>query len=270
MKRLKKLAGIFLIFSMIVGVSCTAAAAVKLDQKKITTGVGETERLWLNGASDNVKWSSSNPKVAKIVRPNGNTTEITAKKAGTAVIRARYNKKTYSCKIVCKKIALNASSVTLKKGKSKTLKLKYAKLTKSHMITWRTDNTSVLSITATSGNKVTVRARGAGKAKLTATYRGKKYKCVFTVPGSSGSGSSESGATSTSLLSVSSATVKLSVGSSKTVDIQYKALGDLSYRYPDASKLSASMGSWNQSKEAFPLTITGKSAGETTITIKKA
>ena len=271
MKRMKKLTGLLIMTAIVLGMSISALAAPKLDRKKVVTGVGEVERLWLEGASGTVKWKSKNPKVAKIVNPNGNTTEVAAKKAGTTYITATCNKKTYVCKFTCKKISLSATKATLKKGKTKTLRLNYAKLTKGRVLTWTISNTCVLSIQKTVGNKMTVKAVGAGKATVTAKYRKKTYKCVITVKDSSGSGGSSSNNSGT-LLSVSAATVNLSVGSSKTVNIYYKggSNGTVSYSYPDSSLVSASFGEWNQAGDTVPLTITGKSAGTTTVTISES
>lgn len=57
----------------------------------------ETFQLKLSGTgAKSITWSSSNPKVAKV---SGNG-KVTAKKAGTAIIKAVAGKRTYSCKII--------------------------------------------------------------------------------------------------------------------------------------------------------------------------
>ena len=91
---------IALAFSMVV--TCTVQAKVKtpsLNKKKVTIAAGKKYRLKVkNKGTKKVKWSSSNKKVATV--KNG---LITAKKVGTAKIRAKVAKKTLTCTVVVKK-----------------------------------------------------------------------------------------------------------------------------------------------------------------------
>lgn len=73
---------------------------------------------------------------------------------------------------------LSASSVSLKTGETKKIRLKNT--TESKKITWSTSKKKVASIKA-SGAKVTITAKKAGTAAVTASYCGKKYKCTVTV-----------------------------------------------------------------------------------------
>jgi len=80
----------------------------KVTVKKIchttkTLAKGETHTLGLKNVKGTVKWSTSNKKVASIKKVSNKKCKVTAKKAGTATIKAKVNGKTYKCKItVCK------------------------------------------------------------------------------------------------------------------------------------------------------------------------
>ncbi len=80
----------------------------KVTVKKIchttkTLAKGATHTLGLKNVKGTVKWSTSNKKVASIKKVSNKKCKVTAKKAGTATIKAKVNGKTYKCKItVCK------------------------------------------------------------------------------------------------------------------------------------------------------------------------
>lgn len=71
------------------------------------------------------------------------------------------------------KVKLNKTSATLLVGKSTTLKLSGAKASK---VKWTSSKKSVATVKAGK-----VKAKKAGKTTITATYKGKKYKCKITV-----------------------------------------------------------------------------------------
>ncbi|MBR4344715.1 MAG: extracellular solute-binding protein [Lachnospiraceae bacterium] len=71
------------------------AASPKLNKTSCSLDVGEKVKLKLKNAKGTVKWSSSNKKVAT-VNKNG---RVTARKVGSAIIKAKYKNKTYECKI---------------------------------------------------------------------------------------------------------------------------------------------------------------------------
>ena len=83
----------------------------------------------------------------------------------------------FNVQAASKKIALNKTKVTLTVGKSTTLKLKNAKASK---VKWSSSNKYVASVKK-SGSKVVVKALTGGNATITATYKGKKYKCKVLV-----------------------------------------------------------------------------------------
>lgn len=74
------------------------------------------------------------------------------------------------------KIKLSETKKTMTIGDTTTLKLKNAGKVK-----WSTNNKSVVSITQKKNNKVTLKAKKAGKAVITGTYKKKTYRCAITV-----------------------------------------------------------------------------------------
>ena len=71
---------------------------------------------------------------------------------------------------------LTTKSKTVTVGSTLTVTLKNAGKTK-----WKTSNKKVLAITKCKKNKVTIKAKSAGKATITAKYKNKKYKIVIKV-----------------------------------------------------------------------------------------
>lgn len=82
----------------ITAASVQETAPIQLTKNSLTLRSGQTKKIKLTGApAKKVKWSSSNKKVATV--SNG---RITARKAGKAVITARYKGKKYKCSITVK------------------------------------------------------------------------------------------------------------------------------------------------------------------------
>lgn len=96
----RKSFAILLAFSLLT--SCLLEAKGKtpvLNKKSIRIALGKKYRLKVkNAAGKKVKWSSSNKKIVTV--KNG---RITAKKVGSAKIRAKVAKKTLVCKVIVKK-----------------------------------------------------------------------------------------------------------------------------------------------------------------------
>ena len=86
---------IILVLSLVLPSFAVQAATPKLNKTKCTLEVGKKQKLKLKNVSGTVTWSSSNSKVAKVSKKG----VVTAKKPGTAVITAKYNKKSYTCKV---------------------------------------------------------------------------------------------------------------------------------------------------------------------------
>lgn len=180
-KQLKKILVMFLAVILITGMLPMQgeAAAVKLNKTKMTIYVGSSKTLKVKGTSEKVKWSSNKKSVATVNQSG----KVTAKKAGTATITAKVNKKTYQCKVTVKNPYLNSKSLTLSKGKTYQLKI-----TGTSAVSWSSNDESVASVS--SKGKVT--AKSAGKATITCKGKnGKKYKCKVTVEESSSSALTE-------------------------------------------------------------------------------
>ncbi len=118
MTKIKKLTSILLavimVFSIftIVPIKVTvksAPASVKTNPTSLTLGKGETYTIsestnsgsYANAA--NLKWSSSNSRVATVTKGSANKAVIKAKSKGTAYIKIKlYNGKTAQCKVTVK------------------------------------------------------------------------------------------------------------------------------------------------------------------------
>lgn len=160
--------------SLLVGLFSPAAvitadaASPKLSKTKITLNVGKKKTLKVKNASGKVKWSSSNKKVAAVSGKG----QITAKKAGTAKITAKVDKKKLICKITVKG-GLNYKSAGLEAKETLTLKLSGVK----GKIKWSSSNKKVASVS----KKGKVTAKKNGKATIKAKAGKKTYSCKITV-----------------------------------------------------------------------------------------
>lgn len=87
---------VLVLFSLVAPNQALAAAKLKLSKAKATMEVDSTLTLKLGDiAAKDVKWSSSARKVATVSAKG----TITAKSEGTATIKAKYDDKTYTCKV---------------------------------------------------------------------------------------------------------------------------------------------------------------------------
>lgn len=180
MKRKKylKLLSLLIIVSLVVNISTAsqAKATVKLSKTKLTLTIGQVGSLTLKNATAKVKWSSSNKTVATV----NSIGDVTAKKAGTAKIKAKSGKKTYTCTVTVPKQYLSKTAMTLNAGSSKTLKV-YGISSKDDVF-WSSDDESI----ATVSSKGKVTALESGKTIIRAILNsgvGKTYKCEVLVYG---------------------------------------------------------------------------------------
>ena len=100
-------------------VQADAKPKVKLSKTKVTLTVGKKYKLKLKNVKKNakIKWSTSNKKVATVSKGT-----IKAKKAGKAVISAKYGKKKYTCKVTVQdgKIVVNKNQTQNTNSKQET------------------------------------------------------------------------------------------------------------------------------------------------------
>ena len=74
-------------------------------------------------------------------------------------------------------VKLNKKKIILKIKKQATLSLKNA----TSKVKWKNTNKKVISFKKKGKNKIKLKALRAGKATITAIYKGKKYKCKVTI-----------------------------------------------------------------------------------------
>lgn len=141
----------------------------KLNKSAVTLLKGKSTTLSVSKKSGTVRWSSQNAKIA-VVNGSG---KVTAKKYGTAYIKATVNGVTKQCKVKVVDPKLNKSKLTLKRKKKYTLKVKQG----SGKITWKSSKKTV--VTVNSKGKVTAKKKGT--AYIYATINGKKLKCKVKV-----------------------------------------------------------------------------------------
>ena len=80
-------------------------------------------------------------------------------------------------KLICKELSQTVPSKrTMTEGRNYTIRLKKAK-----NVRWKSSDTSVVKVKKKSGTKAVIQAKKKGKATVTASYKGKKYRCKVTV-----------------------------------------------------------------------------------------
>ena len=146
-----------------------AHAAPKISAKAKTLAAGKSFTLKVKGAKGKIKWSSTNRKVATVSSKG----KVKAKKMGTATVKAKVGKRTYTCKVRVNP-RISVSRKTVAAGKSFTLKLAGA----SGKVKWSSSNKRVAAVSS----KGKVRAKKAGTATVTAKIGGKRVaSCKVTV-----------------------------------------------------------------------------------------
>ena len=101
MKRVKKIVSIMLALVMVItlmipAMPVQAAKKIQLNKTEVELSVGGKVSLKLkNATAADVVWSTSNKSVATVSSKG----KVTAKKAGSVTITAKYDGKKYKCKI---------------------------------------------------------------------------------------------------------------------------------------------------------------------------
>ena len=92
---------LFFLFSCVPCIGADASGGIKLNRTKVELGKGEELVLKLKGVASKtkVKWSVGKKSIASIKNSGKARCRIIAKKAGTTYVRARYNGKTYRCRV---------------------------------------------------------------------------------------------------------------------------------------------------------------------------
>lgn len=172
MKQLKKmLTALCLILSMAVTSPIVAPQTVATVEAKAaakTVNAGKKIKVSLLKGYSNVKYASSNKKVATVDQ-KGNVKGV---KAGTVTITAKSGRKSASCKVVVSAV-LNKTEAEVAADKKIVLKLVGAPA----KVAWSTSNKKIATVNA-KGQVTGVRP---GKVTITAKCAKKTYKCAVTV-----------------------------------------------------------------------------------------
>lgn len=259
----------------------SAPQSVKLNIASRTMGVGESYTMVENTNSGsyanaaNLKWSSSNSKVATITKiQTTNKATLTANAPGTAVITIKtYNGKTDTATITVKKaptkVTLNATSVTLGVGEEFDFNSSVGKDEGAGVISYSSGNSGVVSVKSSGGLAKGVKT---GSATVTAkAYNGVTAKAKVTVKAAPGSVK----------LSIPNTTV--GVGETMTISENtpsgtYANAGNLKWSSSDNNVVTVKQGSGNKAELTAVGIGTAKVSiklynGKTntaTITVKKA
>ena len=220
-----------------------------------TTGKTTTAQLKAKvvGNSKTVTYTSNKKSVATVDK----TGKITAVAAGTAIITAKANGVTATCKVTVKKpsLKLNKTKLTLYTAGTKTEKLT-AKVAngESKKVIYKSSKSTVAKIDQT--GKIT--ALKAGTATITAKANGVTVKCTVTVKAPT--------------LTVSKSKITVKVG--KTVSLGAKATPAKTISYASSKKQCATVTSTGKVKGVKPGTsiITVRCNGITkkvTVVVKK-
>lgn len=126
------------------------AQAASINKKSLSMTAKQTYSLAVKGTKKAVKWTSSKKSVAKVTKKG----VVTAKKAGTATIKAKVGKKTYQCTVtvLSKKAAQKKANALYKKQLAKkSVTLNGTKYTTSELyfalVDWNKDGVKDLLLT---------------------------------------------------------------------------------------------------------------------------
>lgn len=120
-----------------------------LSKMSLTMYVGDTYDLELMNNSKSVKWSTSSKSKASIKKLSKNKVRITAKKKGTAKIKAKVGSKTYTCvvkvqdRIKTKSINLTYKGSLVEGNKVQVISSISPSNATNKSVTWSSSNTSI-------------------------------------------------------------------------------------------------------------------------------
>lgn len=143
----------------------------QLSSSVITLNAGESAPLTLKNPKKKIAWFSADPAIAYT-----DGTKVYGKAAGSTVITAKCNGKSYPCNITVlpkqDKAYLSATSLTIKYGDKAALTLQNA--TKN--VAWFSGNTKIAYV-----ENGYVLAKSVGQTTVTAKCDGQSYVCRITV-----------------------------------------------------------------------------------------
>jgi hypothetical protein len=141
----------------------------ELPAKGVSMNIGQSFKIKTGTLVGKRKFSSTNKKVVSVSKKG----KVVAKKSGKAKIKVKVGVLNFVCKIKVRTPKISKKKLTLKVKQKKKLKVKnYNKKVK-----WKSSNKKI----ATVNSKGLVKAIKRGKATITASIKGKKFKCKLTV-----------------------------------------------------------------------------------------
>jgi len=160
---------------LITGMAFRAdAAAVSLSRSSRTMQKGASFTLKLNNvrtrAASQVKWTSSNKKVASVTA-DGNTATVTANRRGTCTVSAVFRGKTYTCQITVIRRQVNNGTVSAVRHHNFRLKVS------GKVTSWTTSNANVATVTAAG----LVKPVAKGTVTICALTYNYRYRWTVTV-----------------------------------------------------------------------------------------
>ncbi len=126
-----------------------------------TSGM-KTAKLKVDGASDDISWSSSNKKVAKV----SSSGKVTAVKKGRAVITAKVDGTSLKCRVTVKDptITVKKKTITVKKGKK--VKISYSLNPRKGKVKFKVKDKKIASV----DSKGIVKGKRAGSTRVVISY----------------------------------------------------------------------------------------------------
>ena len=151
--------------TILPGTVCVTEAAPRISSSKLTMIKGQSRTLKITGLKKGQKitWKSSNSKIVTVNKAG----KLQAKAKGSATITGTVSKRKYTCKVTVQAPKLNKTSITLKVGQTYQLKLSGT----NQKITWKSSNSKI----------VTVKAKSAGNATVTAQANGIRFVCKVKI-----------------------------------------------------------------------------------------
>lgn len=183
-----------------VEIGAAKSNKISLSSGEKNTYVGNVFTLSLKNINpdedEDVKWKSTDEKIAVVKSNKKNKAVIEAKKQGTAVIRVKYDQKVYRCKVAVQKQSVSAASLIVdrgeietvafrgKKSKTKSKVVKWSKMnakaSTDKKIFWAVKNPSIISLSKKGESAVKIKVKKEGNTVIRAKYKGKVYQCKVT------------------------------------------------------------------------------------------
>lgn len=166
-----------LAFGVSAPMTVQAKTAYKVKKlKAVTLAVGKSKMVTVKSKAE-VKWTTSNRKIAAVKSLGKSKAKVTAKKTGVATITGKSGSLKWTIKITVKKsktVNLKAISLTVGSSKAVTANTKLK-------VKWTSSNKAVAAVKSTAKNKAKVTAKKVGTAIVTGKAGKTKWTAKVTV-----------------------------------------------------------------------------------------